>query len=159
MREAKLPSAGAPGVSDRLLIFVFFLAGGAAAFFLPFLNFAPLRERVVLGGMLTATLLFSVSVLGGVLLPVFALCFGACTERAAMAFSASGGSAQLRILLCSLVLTPILFLVLLHGLSISGSIQAAVRGGNPTARTDYRRELGSQLACALVGFAAIFYFY
>ena len=162
MRECLSKRTKNGSSSDRAIIILFFLAGGAAVFFSPIPVPNVLGTRGLLSGILCGVLLLSASTLGGFLLPVFALIFGAVTECAAMSFADSftaGTQWQLRPILCSAVLVPVFFLVLLHGMSLSGCVQAALLGGNPTARTDYRRELGSQLACALVGFAAIFYFY
>lgn len=148
--------------SDRLLIFLFFLVGAFASFFGSFSLPENLPPRLLYGALLGAVLLLSASCLGFLMLPLCALLFGAFLEQDAMLWLLAWQerqTADFKVLICSAILAPVFFLAAVHGLTVSNSLTEAVRRGSPTLRDRIRIETVCVLLLALMGCAAIFYFY
>ena len=148
--------------ADRILIFLFFLVGVFASYF-GFPNLPDeISPRFLFGGLLGLVLLLSTSCAGFLLLPMCTLVFGAYTERAAMTWCSQCQGipvSDLNTVFCSMVLVPVFFLAAIHGLNVSSSMMEAVQKGSPTAREVFRHEMLCLLFLALLGCAAIFYFY
>ncbi len=147
-------------LSDQLTVFLFFLFGALISFLGPVSIPGSLPPRLLFSGILGAVLLFSASFYGVFLLPCCALASGMIAERYAISWmeSFSGALCDLRVLICSAILIPVLFLCTVHGMYVSGSIHAAVSGGSPSARSMLRNEYFAVLFFSVIGFAAIFYF-
>ena len=148
--------------SDRLVVFAFFMAGAAAMYFLGLPVSALPAPRIVLTGLLGAVLLLSLSALGGVLLPVCALAFGALSQQTALAalpLSPEYGALDLRLIASSFLLVPVFFLASVHGMKVSAYFQTALQHGGPTVKTAFQRELAVLAFLTLFGCAAVFYFY
>jgi hypothetical protein len=156
----KCASKNVLAFSDRLIIFAFFLAGAAASYFCSFSFPSALSPRLFLCGMLGLMLLSSASLFGNFLLPICALAAGSFSEQIA-GFCVSSwleGVREYRVIFGSAVLVPVFFLCAVHGMAVSGTVQAVLERGGPSVREVCRREIIILVFFAIVGLAAIFYF-
>lgn len=153
-------SKGDVSFSYRLIVFAFFVTGAVLAFFGSITLPAALTPRMFLCGMMGAVMLSSASLFGGVLLPACALASGVFSELIAVSWFSSWteGVKDYRTLLGSAVLVPVFFLCAFHGMAVSGTVQAALTCGSPSAKIACQRELFAVVFFAVTGFAAIFYF-
>ena len=155
-------SGDAISASDRLLILLYFGIGASAALF----GLLPLPDiqspRLLLCALFGAVILFSSSSFGWLLLPICVFFFGFYAQKETMGFlkSFSGlGVEEIRQVICSMILLPAFFLTGTHGLCVSAALQNALGSSGPTAREVYQKEFCCVLLSALVGLAAVFYFY
>lgn len=158
MKTIRDPSS----VSDRLVITFFFAAGAALAFFGASAFPSIEKPRLFWSALMTAVLLFSISMAGGVLLPLCSLSCGAFVEQGALNWIAEMDqevSCGFRVPVSGIVLVSVFFLAAVHGLTVSAAIQTAAQRGSPTAREIYRQELPLVFLFALAALAAAFYFY
>lgn len=149
-------------MTDQIVIFAFFLAGTAAAFFGSELVPSVTHPRLFLSGLMITVLLLSASTVGCVLLPLCALLMGCFAEQSAglgVASWFSDGQLQLRLMLSAAVLIPVFFMASVHGMTVSAALQMTLQRGSPTARTVFHRELSLVALFILLAFAVIFYFY
>ena len=148
--------------SDRAVIFAFFVAGAAFARFTAISFPVELPDRLLYGGILTAVALLSLSVLGTYTIPALALLLGALVERSAALWLCGWDLRQvpdLRAVGCAALLVPAFFLTATHGMAASASILASLGRGSPSARATLRQELAVACFFAVLGLAAVFFFY
>lgn len=149
-------------VSDGFVLFAFFAAGAAAAYFGAFRAPAFSEPRLFFCGLMSCVLLFSPSGVGSLMLPPCALLLGSFSEQSAMLWMEnllSERRLELFGLLPSLVLVPLFFLSAAHGMAASAAVQLALQRCSPTARAVYRRELSLVFLLVLITLAAIFAIY
>ena len=149
-------------VSDGLVLFAFFAAGAAAAYFGAFRAPAFSEPRLFFCGLMSCVLLFSPSGVGNLLLPPCALLLGLFVEQSAMLWTESwlsDGRLELFGLLPSLVLVPLFFLAAAHGMAASAAVQLALQRCSPTARAVFHRELSLVFLFVLIALTAIFAIY
>ncbi len=149
-------------VSDGALLFVFFAAGAAAAFFGSVQAPVFADPRLFFCGLMVCVLLLSPSGFGCMLLPFCALALGFAAERSAVLLVDAWFAErclELLALIPWLVLTPLFFLASTHGMTASAAVQTALQRSSPTARLIFRRELSRVFVFVLLAHAAILYFY
>lgn len=152
----------ATSLSDRIVVFLFFIVGVALAQFGE--NALPVgpMPRILLSALSAAVLIFSISAAGGVFIPVCALVLGVFVEQQAMSWTlilSKGTKEALTAWISSAILVPVLFSAFVHGMTVSAAIQTAVQRVSPSARDIFQRELAQLLQFLMLAFAAIFYFY
>lgn len=155
------PELGVSG-SDRAVIFIFFVVGALGAHFTGLVLPGQLSLRALYGGLMLTVSLLSLSILGTVTIPVFALTMGALIERSAVMWLdawQSRGSPAAREMLCALALVPCFFLASTHAMAASASVLAAVGRGSATARSAFCQELAVAVFFTVLGLMAVFYFY
>ncbi len=149
-------------VPDSLLIFAFFSCGALAAAFGLFLLPELLPPRQFLALLMLALLLFSLSVLGWLLIPLCSFFLGVFLEQAALnAYEAVllPSHFPLRSILSGLVLIPAFFLASAHGLCVSSALQSLFSRGSPSVKTAFIQEVLCVTSASLLGFSSIFYYY
>lgn len=148
--------------SDGLLIFVFFLIGAAAAISgqlrIPEMD----SPRLFFCALFGAVILLSTSSFGWLFLPLCVFVYGLYAEQSAITWSRgflTDGFGELRQVLCSFFILPAFFLTGTHGLCVSSALHNALDGAGPTSRAVYQTGFSRVLLSALLGLAAVFFFY
>lgn len=151
-----------PSVSDLMVLFLAFVTGACAACFGARLIPAISSPRIYWSVLLSAVMIFSVSMVGSVLLPVCTVFCGVFAEQGAMSWMEavdSGSFGPFDLLMSSLVLVSLFFMISAHGMTVSFAMQTAAQRGSPTARETYRKEFQLVILLWIAALAAVFYFY
>lgn len=152
----KAPASSA-GRLERLMIFLFFVAGAAAeqltSRYGPLLANLPAELPYLLA--FGTVLILSASVLGIALLPVSAFVFGGitgdCCQRIVEAVL-SGQEADARLLITCFISVPVFFVLSVRGMEVSQMLGSLLDRSDYPVRTAYSR---SYLTMALTAFAGV----
>ena len=149
-------------VPESLIAFLFFAFGALAVFFDMASVPAFSSVRIVFGTALAALVLFSVSGLGWVLLPVGLFVFGIYAQQAVMGWYQSAASSprpEWGTMAFPTLLVPSILLASSHSLCASSAFMVVFHRGSPTARTLFFREVKLTVFFVTIALLSVFLFY